>query len=316
MGGPPSHIFGRLSNGRAEVAVKKAKRTLMDNIGPTGSLDNDGLLRAMLQLRNTPDPDCNVSPAEVIFGRPIRDAFSFVNRCTKFENPSIRPMWREAWSAKENAMRARFARTSEALNAHSRALPPLVIGTRVYVQNQRGPHPNKWDRSGVVVDVGDNEQYLVKIDGSGRLTLRNRRFLRQFVQPSTSIGEPLSSRCPASNDLALQPRPYTMTATTPDQYHAATAPELHPPATPASPTVSKPQAATMPSSPAAAAPEIHPATATPDVDAPPATFDGPPSSLPRTPSARPPEQSSPRVLRAPRLRRPPRRYDPVSGTWV
>ena len=113
---------------------------------------------------------------------------------------------------------------------------------RVYVQNQRGPHPNKWDRSGVVVDVGDNEQYLVKIDGSGRLTLRNRRFLRQFVQPSTSIGEPLSSRCPAPNDLALQPRPYTMTATTPDQYHAATAPELHPPATPASPTVSKPQA--------------------------------------------------------------------------
>ena len=80
------------SNDRAEVAVKKAKRTLMDNIGPTGSLDNDGLLRAMLQLRNTPDPDCNVSPAEVIFGRPIRDAFSFVNRCTKFENPSIRPM--------------------------------------------------------------------------------------------------------------------------------------------------------------------------------------------------------------------------------
>ena len=270
----------------------------MDNIGPTGSLDNDGLLRAKLQLRNTPDPDCNVSPAEVIFGRPIRDAFSFVNRCTKIENPSIRPMWREAWSAKENAMRARFARTSEALNAHSRALPPLVIGARVYVQNQRGPHTNKWDRSGVVVDVGDNEQYLVKIDGSGQLTLRNRRFLRQFVQPSTSIGEPLSSRCPASNDLTLQPRPYTMTATTPDQYHAATAPELHP------------------ASPAAAAPEIHPATSTPDVDAPPATFDGPPSSLPRTPSARPPEQSSPRVLRAPRLRRPPRRYEPVSGTLV
>ena len=122
------------SNGRAEVAVKKAKRTRMDTICPTGSLDNDGLLRAMLQLRNTPDPDCNVSPAEVIFGRSIRDAFSFVNRCTKFENPSIRPMSRDAWSAKENAMRARFARTSETLNADLRALPQLMIGARVYVQ--------------------------------------------------------------------------------------------------------------------------------------------------------------------------------------
>ena len=105
---PPTRLLSRLgggrhrissvafpqSNGRAELAVKKAQRTPMDNLGLTGSLENDGLLRAMLQLRNTPDPDCNVSPAEVIFGRPTRHAFSFVNRCTKFDNPLIRPMWR------------------------------------------------------------------------------------------------------------------------------------------------------------------------------------------------------------------------------
>ena len=63
------------SNGRAEVAVKKAKRMLMANVGPTGSLNNDGLLGALLQARNTPDPDCNISPAQVVFGRPIRDFF-------------------------------------------------------------------------------------------------------------------------------------------------------------------------------------------------------------------------------------------------
>ena len=84
------------SNGRAEVAVKKAKRILMENIGSTGSLDNDNFLRAMLQIRNTPDPDCNISPAEIVFGRPIRDAFSFVNRCSKFSNPSVHPEWRKA----------------------------------------------------------------------------------------------------------------------------------------------------------------------------------------------------------------------------
>ena len=138
------------------------------------------------------------------------------------ENPSIRPMWRDAWSAKETALPARFARTSEALNTHWRALP-----AREYVQNQRVPNPNKWDTSGVVVDVGDKEQYLFKIDGSGRLTLRNIRFLRQYVQSSTCIGKPLSYRCPASNDTALQRRPDTMPATRPHPYHAATAPELH-----------------------------------------------------------------------------------------
>ena len=47
------------SNGRAEVAVKTAKRLLLS---PTGSLDHDHFIRAMLQLRNSLDPDCNLSP--------------------------------------------------------------------------------------------------------------------------------------------------------------------------------------------------------------------------------------------------------------
>ena len=67
------------SNGRAEVAVKKAKRLLKSSIGPSGSLNNDEFLRAMLQLRNTPDADCKLSPAQILFSHPLRDAFGFVN---------------------------------------------------------------------------------------------------------------------------------------------------------------------------------------------------------------------------------------------
>ena len=37
------------SNGRAEVAVTKAKRMVMDTVDPTGSLNSNGLLRALLQ---------------------------------------------------------------------------------------------------------------------------------------------------------------------------------------------------------------------------------------------------------------------------
>ena len=44
------------SNGRAELAVKTAKRLLMDNIGPNGKLDNDGIVRALLTYHNTPRP--------------------------------------------------------------------------------------------------------------------------------------------------------------------------------------------------------------------------------------------------------------------
>ena len=53
----------------------------------------------------------------------------------------------------------------------------------MFIQNQTGPHPNKWDKSGFIVEVRGNDQYLVKVDGTGRLTLRNRRFIRQFTLP-------------------------------------------------------------------------------------------------------------------------------------
>ena len=155
------------SNERAEVAVKKCKRLLTDNTGPTGSLNNDSFMRALLQIRNTPDPDCNISPAEILFGRQIRDAFSFVNRRNKFDNEAIRNTWRDAWAIKESAMRVRFSRSSEALNEHSRPLQPLNIGDKVLIQNQHGNSPNKWDRSGSVVEVGKHGQYTVKVDGAG-----------------------------------------------------------------------------------------------------------------------------------------------------
>ena len=54
---------------------------------------------------------------------------------------------------KELALRKRFVRWSERHNEHTKNLKPLRIGDRVFVQNQEGPHPRKWDRSGLVVDV-------------------------------------------------------------------------------------------------------------------------------------------------------------------
>ena len=61
------------SNGRAEVEVKTAKRLLMNNIFSEGPPDTDNMVRALLTLRNTPDPSCKLSPAEVLFGRRLRD---------------------------------------------------------------------------------------------------------------------------------------------------------------------------------------------------------------------------------------------------
>ena len=187
------------SNGRAEVAVKGAKRLLMANVSPNGDLNNDSFLRAMLQLRNTPDPDCDLSPAEIVFGRRLRDAFAFVNRLTTFSNRFIRRTWREAWRAKEDALRARAERTTVELYKGARPLHKLTNGDRVLIQNQAGRHPRKWDKVGTVVEVLSHDQYHVKVGGSGRITKRNRRFLRLVPAaasaPSTLIN-PSNSQVP------------------------------------------------------------------------------------------------------------------------
>ena len=63
---------------------------------------------------------------------------------------------------------------NDALSARTR---PLRCGNRVFIQNQGGRHPRKWNKVGTVVEALDFDQYNVKVGGSGRITRRNRRFL-------------------------------------------------------------------------------------------------------------------------------------------
>ena len=44
-----------------------------------------------------------------------------------------------------------------------------------------GSSARKWDKSGVVISDKGKSQYMVKLDGSGRLMLRNRSFLKRIV---------------------------------------------------------------------------------------------------------------------------------------
>ena len=61
------------SNCRAKIDVKSIKRLITNNTDAHGSLDTDSLQCAILQCRNTPDPNTKLSPAQCIFGRPIKD---------------------------------------------------------------------------------------------------------------------------------------------------------------------------------------------------------------------------------------------------
>ena len=107
-------------------------------------------------------------------------------------NESISPLWRKIWRQREESMQDLFARNMEKVQTPPRSLKPIDVGQYVVIQNQNGPRPLRWDRTGQVVEYKDYDQYLVKVHGSNRLTLRNRRFLRAY-DPPASIDERLLS---------------------------------------------------------------------------------------------------------------------------
>ena len=176
-----SSVANPHANCRAEVAVKTVKRMLMDNTGPTGSLDVDKFQRAMLIYRNSIDHETNSSPAMVLFGRPIRDPIPIpMGRCCPHQT------WQETMHNREIALAKRHSREKEKWSQNTRQLPPLQVGDHVYLQNLIGNHPRRWERTGVVIEVRQFHQYAIRIDGSGRVTLRNRQHLRKFTPFNSS----------------------------------------------------------------------------------------------------------------------------------
>ena len=171
-----SSAYHPRSNKRAELAVKHAKRLVSDCLGPSGNLDTDAMARALLSNRNTPDALTGISPAQVIFGRVLRD---FLPISPGRYVP--RQEWRLTADQREIAHAQRHVKTDETLYQHSRKLPPLQANDVVSIQDQTDNNPRRWSKPGRIVEVLNHDSYLVKLDGSRRLSKRNRQYLRKLT---------------------------------------------------------------------------------------------------------------------------------------
>ena len=190
------------SNGRAELGVKSGKRLLMANLDSTGSINKDAISRALLTYRNTPLQDCSISPAELLYGRKLRDHLPTLPT----EHSDVLPKWKELRQAREIIFSTRVTERAEKSQLTRVPLQPLAAGQHVLIQNGGGVTPTRWNRSGIVVEVLPFRQYRVKYDGSGRLQVRNRQHLKAFVPP-TSI--PAYPAVPSLTipDVDTTPRP-------------------------------------------------------------------------------------------------------------
>merc|ERR1719233_2366164 len=181
------------SNCRAELGVKQVKRMITDNTSEFGSLDVDRFHRAIMSYRNTIDPTARCSPALTVFGRQVRDGLPILPGKYNPHNT-----WQELLHHRELAMAKRHVSHHETWTEHTKKLAELQRGDKVFIQNQVGPNPRKWERTGTVVECKDHDQYTVKVDGTGRVTLRNRKFLRKLkLMPKP----PSSSVSPASDPV-------------------------------------------------------------------------------------------------------------------
>ena len=141
-------------------------------MGQGGSLDTNQVVQALLSHRNNPDPTTNISPANIVFGRDIRDIIP---------QKSYRPAstWAELARSREASFMKRHFLKAEA--DKGRSMRKIQPGEHVYVQNQGGNNPRKWSKSGIILECLPYDAYMVKIDGSNSVTKRNRRFLRCFT---------------------------------------------------------------------------------------------------------------------------------------
>ena len=150
---------------------------LRDNLGVNGE-STDGLARSLLQYRNSPLPDTRMSPAEIVFGRNMKDLLPVLNY--KYEP---RQEWDLVRELREKLMAKRLDRDGVRLEGYTKAHKDIPVGSSVVVQNKAGKFPRKWVKTGIVVENMDYDKVLVKLDGSGRLTSRNIKNVKKIISP-------------------------------------------------------------------------------------------------------------------------------------
>ena len=184
------------------------KRILTTNVSPSGTLDTDEVVKALLLHRNPPVADMGLSPAELLFGRPIND---HLPRPTQY-----RQQWQTHAQIRENAAHKRY--NSYITRQQTNPLQPLKVGDSVAIQNQTGNHPLKWQKTGTIAEALPHKQYTVVVDGSRKATLRNRKFLRKIAPMTRDIYSDISDLPSKDHE------PITHAQTLDDQTELSTAP--------------------------------------------------------------------------------------------
>ena len=134
----------------------------------------------MLQQRNTPGTSGS-SPAKIVLGRPLRDDLPIhpsqfdstirsqnTHRLDDVTHRGVPPL------SRDHRIETCSQDVKRHYDQHVPDLPEFAVGARVRVQDVR---KRRWDKFGVIVQVGPYQRYLARYDS--RKVKRNRSHLRK-----------------------------------------------------------------------------------------------------------------------------------------
>ena len=190
-----SSAYNPHSNLRAETGVKSMKRILREAIGSGGGIDGMSARAALMEYRSTPQRDLKHSPAELLFGRAVRDLLQ-LQEGKWLQDPRYLLTAEEREEKYAEKLKREGAKWAE----HTRTLEPLNPGDDVLVQCHAGAQKGKWTKSGRIVQKVGESSYVVRYDGTGRASKRNRTHLRKMTVAPTSVTEHETSAIRRTNE--------------------------------------------------------------------------------------------------------------------
>ena len=207
------------SNVRAEAKIKAIKK-LVSGSTVGGKWDANKMAHA---FRNAPRCGGGPSPAESVFGRPIRDSLPSHAR-------SFAKEWQRQTDELERRVEVSRERSRKFYDATTHTLPTLAVNDRVLIQD---PISSLWSTPGKVIKIGPNRDYLIRTP-NGKEYRRNRRHLlrRDPVMPWQP--EPAMTYAEAVSGQHTEQEEPTTTTVTPKPT-AALAAENQPADPPAAP---------------------------------------------------------------------------------
>ena len=154
------------SNGIAENGVKAMKKLIHCSYDPErGCVNKDEWTRAIMIYKNTPKKGSKLSPAEILFGKLIRDGIASPKELYEAKH-------RQAVDRRLDEIQRYITQMSNLRTTRSNE---MRIGDRVFIQDHV---TKKWNRLGTIEKEGKNDREFWVRTEFGGLWRRNRRFLK------------------------------------------------------------------------------------------------------------------------------------------